>query len=66
MSFWQSYRGLNSKARLGFGAGLLVWGFLGLQFSDKAGEKLGIVPTEADKAALDKMLPRIHVVPKEK
>lgn len=62
----RTYRGLNFKTRLGVGAGLLIWGVIGLQFSDKAGEKLGYAPTEADKAALDKMTPKIHTVPREK
>ncbi|KAL2021953.1 hypothetical protein VTK56DRAFT_6372 [Thermocarpiscus australiensis] len=66
MSLWQAYRGLSPKTRLAFGAGLLVWGFAGLQFSDTIAAKLGYAPTEADKAALERMTPKIHVVPREK
>jgi hypothetical protein len=28
-------------------------------------EKLGLVPTEADKEKLDKLLPKIHVIPRD-
>lgn len=62
----RAYRGLSPRARLGFGAGLLIWGFLGLQFSDTAAEKLGFTPTDADKAALEKMTPKIHAIPRER
>ncbi|GAB1318811.1 hypothetical protein MFIFM68171_09021 [Madurella fahalii] len=66
MSLWQSYRNLSPKARAGLGAGFILWGLLGLQLTPKAEEKLGLTPTEADKAALDKMTPKIHTIPREK
>ncbi|KAL2126136.1 hypothetical protein VTI74DRAFT_1633 [Chaetomium olivicolor] len=66
MSLWQAYRNLTPKSKAIFGAGLVAWGLLGLQFSDVAEAKLGYTPTDADKAALEKMTPRIHAVPREK
>lgn len=65
MSLWQSYRNLPTLARLGVGGGLLVWGVVGLYLSDRAEEKFGFTPTEEDKAALDRLTPKIHVVERE-
>jgi len=65
MSLWQSYRNLSPKARAGVGAGLLLWGFIGLQLSDKAGEKLGLQATEEDKARLEQLAPKIIVIDKK-
>lgn len=62
----RTYQGLSPRARLGVGFGLLAWGLIGLKLSDKAEEKLGYTPTEQDKAELDKMIPKIHSVPREK
>ncbi|KAL1899088.1 hypothetical protein Sste5346_003010 [Sporothrix stenoceras] len=62
MSLWSSYNGLSPKTRMGVGIGILVWGTIGLYFSDAAGDKMGIKPTEADKEALAKMTPKIHVI----
>jgi len=53
---------LSSNAKLGFGVGMLAWGIVGLRLSDKAEEKLGYTPTEADKAALERLTPKIHAV----
>ncbi|KAK4165997.1 hypothetical protein QBC43DRAFT_287333 [Cladorrhinum sp. PSN259] len=64
MSLLRTYRALSSNAKLGVGVGLLAWGLIGLQFTDKAEEKLGYTPTEADKEALEKMTPKIHTVPR--
>ncbi|KAK4204130.1 hypothetical protein QBC40DRAFT_261897 [Triangularia verruculosa] len=66
MTLLQTYKGLSPKARLGVGFGLLAWGLIGLQLSDKAEEKLGYTPTEQDKAELDKMIPKLHTVSREK
>ncbi|KXX73100.1 hypothetical protein MMYC01_210449 [Madurella mycetomatis] len=66
MSLWQTYRSFSPKTRAGLGAGLILWGLLGLQLTPKAEEKLGLTPSEADKAALDKMTPKIHAIPREK
>jgi len=49
------------------GLGLLAWGFLGLNYGDEIGEKLfGLKPTEQDKAELERLKPKIHVMPREK
>ncbi|KAK3688127.1 hypothetical protein B0T22DRAFT_479400 [Podospora appendiculata] len=62
MSLLQSYRGLSFKTRLGVGAGLILWGVIGLKLADTAEDKLGYTPTEADKAALDRMTPKVQVI----
>ncbi|KAK3324251.1 hypothetical protein B0T19DRAFT_226563 [Cercophora scortea] len=62
MSLLQTYKGLSSKARLGVGAGLILWGAIGLKLSDTAEEKLGYTPTEEDKAALDRITPKVQVI----
>lgn len=64
MSIWQLYRGLSSKAKLGVGAGFVVWGLVGLRMSDKAEEKLGLTPTDEDRAALERATPRIRLMEK--
>ncbi|EAQ88198.1 hypothetical protein F5144DRAFT_571871 [Chaetomium tenue] len=66
MSLWKSYTNLPPKTKLAFGAGLLAWGLLGLTFGDKVESKLGYTPTEADKAELQKLAPKIHVVERER
>lgn len=53
---------MSPKARIGVGLGLLAWGAIGLQLSDRAEERYGFKPTEEDKAALEKALPRITAV----
>lgn len=58
----RTYQGLSSKAKLGVGAGLLAWGVVGLWVSDRAEEKLGLTPSEKDKAAMDKWTPKIRPV----
>ncbi|KAK3390485.1 hypothetical protein B0H63DRAFT_116781 [Podospora didyma] len=65
MSIWQVYRGLSPKARIGVGAGLLLWGVVGLRLSDTAEEKLGYKATEDDAAALDRLTPKITVVERQ-
>ncbi|OTA58400.1 hypothetical protein K449DRAFT_124157 [Hypoxylon sp. EC38] len=62
MSLLQSFRNLSPKARIGVGLGLLAWGAIGLQLSDRAEERYGFKPTEEDKAALEKVMPRITAV----
>ncbi|KAK3306640.1 uncharacterized protein B0T15DRAFT_492173 [Chaetomium strumarium] len=64
MSLLQAYKNLTPKSKAAFGAFLLAWGVLGLQFADKAEAKLGLTPSEADKAALERVKPRVVVVPK--
>ncbi|OTA97294.1 hypothetical protein M434DRAFT_295274 [Hypoxylon sp. CO27-5] len=62
MSLLQSFRNLSPKARIGVGLGLLAWGAIGLQLSDRAEERYGLKPTEEDKATLEKVMPRITAV----
>ncbi|KAK4238384.1 hypothetical protein C8A03DRAFT_33574 [Achaetomium macrosporum] len=64
MSLLQAYKNLPPKSKAAFGGFLLAWGFLGLQFADKAEAKLGLTPSEADKATLERVKPRVVVVPK--
>ncbi|KAK0735893.1 hypothetical protein B0T21DRAFT_412482 [Apiosordaria backusii] len=66
MTLLQTYQNLSPKAKLGVGFGLVAWGLIGLQLSDKAEQKLGYTPTEQDKAELDKIIPKIHTVSREK
>lgn len=40
----------------------MAWGLIGSYLSDRAEEKFGYTPTEADKAALNQMLPKVDVV----
>lgn len=61
----RSYRNLPTVARLGVGGGFVAWGVIGLYLSDKVEEKLGYTATEEDKAALDRLTPKIHVVDRE-
>ncbi|KAI1444718.1 hypothetical protein F5Y02DRAFT_149024 [Annulohypoxylon stygium] len=62
MSLLQSFRNLSRRTRIGVGLGLLTWGAVGPHLSDRAEERYGLTPTEEDKAALDKVLPRIITV----
>lgn len=61
----RAYQGLSVKSRLGVGVGLLAWGVAGMYFTDQAEEKFGYKPTEKDKAALEEMKPKIHLVDRE-
>ncbi|KAI1816909.1 hypothetical protein GGS20DRAFT_132638 [Poronia punctata] len=61
MSLLQVFRNLSPKTRIGVGLGLLAWGFVGLQLSDRAEERY-FKPTEEDVAALRELAPRITVV----
>jgi hypothetical protein len=64
--YYRSYRNLSPRTRIGVGIGILAWGFIGLQLSDRAEEKFGLKPTEEDKAALSQLAPRIIAVDKGK
>ncbi|KAK4033321.1 hypothetical protein C8A01DRAFT_40235 [Parachaetomium inaequale] len=64
MSLFKTYTSLTPKTKLALGTGLVAWGLLGLTFADKVESKLGFTPTDADKAELEKMTPKIHVVEK--
>ncbi|KAI8960028.1 hypothetical protein F5Y11DRAFT_331102 [Daldinia sp. FL1419] len=62
MSLLQSFRNLSPRARVGVGLGLLAWGAIGLQLSDRAEARYGFTPTEEDKTALAKILPSVTAV----
>jgi hypothetical protein len=47
------------------GLGILAWSAAGLYISDAAEKKLGLEPTEKDRAELEKVVPRITVVEKD-
>ncbi|KAI3402138.1 hypothetical protein diail_67 [Diaporthe ilicicola] len=61
----RAYQGLSPKARLGVGVGLLGWGVIGLYMSDHAEERFGYTPSDQDKAAMERMKPKIHVVDRD-
>lgn len=56
---------MSPKSKLGVGVGMVVWGVVGLRLSEKAEDKFGYKPTEADKDALEKMTPKITVIKRE-
>lgn len=58
------YKGIAPKVRILIGVGIMGYAGAGLYLSDKAEEKLGLVPTEKDKEDLRNALPKISVVEK--
>jgi hypothetical protein len=62
----RSFRNLSPRMRIGVGIGLLAWGAIGLQLSDRAEEKYGLKASDEDKAALSQLTPRIVTVDKGK
>ncbi|KAI1849938.1 hypothetical protein JX265_012984 [Neoarthrinium moseri] len=66
MSVFQSFRNLSPRMRLGVGVGLLAWGVIGLQLSDRAEERFGLKASDEDKAALSQLAPRVVTVDKGK
>ncbi|KAG6029726.1 hypothetical protein E4U19_000790 [Claviceps sp. Clav32 group G5] len=58
----KAYKNLSPKTRLYFGIGVMAWGTIGLYLSDKAEEKYGFTPSEEDKEALWKYVPKVTVV----
>ncbi|KAK3318362.1 hypothetical protein B0H66DRAFT_602953 [Apodospora peruviana] len=58
MTLWKSYQALSSNYKLVFGAGMVVWGVVGLTMTDTIEEKLGLTPSEEDL----KRLPKIQVI----
>ncbi|KEZ41082.1 hypothetical protein SAPIO_CDS7138 [Scedosporium apiospermum] len=63
---FQAYKNLSSTMRIGVGVGIIAWGAIGLYLSDRAEERYGLTPSEADKAALEKVTPKILVVDRPK
>lgn len=60
----RTFRNLSPKTRIGVGLGLLAWGVVGLQLSDRAEERY-FKPTEEDRAALRQMAPQIVTVDRD-
>ncbi|KAK7753670.1 hypothetical protein SLS62_004292 [Diatrype stigma] len=48
-----------TQTRIGVGLGLLAWGFVGLQLSDRAEERFGLQASDEDREALARLGPRI-------
>jgi hypothetical protein len=48
------------------GCGILAWGAIGLLASNTMGDALGIQPTKRDEEKLNKVLPKIHVVERDR
>ncbi|KAL3443975.1 hypothetical protein BJX65DRAFT_311282 [Aspergillus insuetus] len=66
MSLWSSYKSLSPKTRALFGVGVIAWASIGLWTSSQVEEAMGMVPTAAEQAELDrKMAIRISRVDKE-
>ncbi|KAK8118970.1 uncharacterized protein PG998_003596 [Apiospora kogelbergensis] len=61
----RSFRNLSPRMRLGVGLGLLAWGVVGLQLSDRAEEKYGFKASEEEKARLSQLAPRIVTVDRD-
>ena len=60
----RAYKRLSPTARAGVGAGIIAWGTAGLYLTPAVEERMGLTPTEEDKAKLDKYKPRITTVDK--
>lgn len=58
----RAFKNLSPAARAGVGVGIMAWGTAGLYLSPVAEEKLGLTPTEEDKALLEKYTPKITPV----
>ncbi|PGH33243.1 hypothetical protein GX50_03921 [[Emmonsia] crescens] len=56
MSLWSSYRNLSPRTRLLFGAGLMAYATVGMWWSPKVEEALGMVPSQEEQAELERKL----------
>ncbi|KAL4880787.1 hypothetical protein BJY04DRAFT_218944 [Aspergillus karnatakaensis] len=66
MSLWSTYKGLTPKTRAIFGIGVIAWASIGLFTSSQVEQAMGMVPTEQEKAELDRKLAvRVSRVDKE-
>jgi len=59
---FKAFKSLSPTTRLGVGVGVIAWGVAGLYVSDRAEEKFGFTPSEADKEELRKYTPRLTAV----
>lgn len=60
----RAYRNLSPKTRAGVGLAVITWGVVGLYISDRAEEKFGYTPSDADKEELWKWAPKVITVEK--
>jgi hypothetical protein len=60
------YKGLTPKSRLMLGGGIMAYAVVGMYLTDKAEEKFNFKPTEQDREELQKVLPKIITVEREK
>ncbi|KAL4871956.1 hypothetical protein BDV12DRAFT_13989 [Aspergillus spectabilis] len=66
MSLWSTYKNLSPKTRGLFGIGVMAWASIGLWTSSRVEQAMGMVPTEEEKAELDRKLAvRVSRVEKE-
>ncbi|BCS18231.1 uncharacterized protein APUU_11059S [Aspergillus puulaauensis] len=66
MSLWSSYKSLSPKTRAVFGIGVMAWASIGLWTSSQVEQAMGMVPTAAEQAELDrKMAVRVSRVEKD-
>ncbi|KAL4983366.1 hypothetical protein BDW68DRAFT_191391 [Aspergillus falconensis] len=56
MSLWKSYKSLTPKTRAIFGVGVMAWASIGLWTSSQVEQAMGMVPTEEEKAELERKL----------
>ena len=62
---YSSYTNLSPRARVGLGIGIMTWGVMGMYLFDPIVEKTGFTPSEEDREALRRMVPKISVVDKD-
>lgn len=55
---------MSPTTRAGVGVAIIAWGAAGLYLTPVVEEKMGLTPSEEDKAALDKYRPKIVTVEK--
>ncbi|KAL2834282.1 hypothetical protein BDW59DRAFT_156222 [Aspergillus cavernicola] len=66
MSLWSSYKSLSPKTRALFGVGVMGWASIGLWMSPRVEQAMGMVPTEQERAELDrKMAVKVSRVDKD-
>ncbi|RDW90665.1 uncharacterized protein DSM5745_02440 [Aspergillus mulundensis] len=53
---YSSYKALSPKTRAVFGLGVIAWASVGLWTSSEVEQAMGMVPTEQEKAELDRKL----------
>ena len=61
----RAYKNLKPLHRAGLGAAVIAWGAAGLWLSDRAEERY-FTPTEEEKMRIERVIPRVTWVDKEK